>query len=47
MEFMVIWFTFHRRSGSMQFGIKLVFRQSMNYNIIETNEENEWDKKIS
>ena len=33
--------------GSTQFGIKLVFRQSMNYNIIETNEENEWDKKIS
>lgn len=31
----------------MQFGIELVFRQSMNYNIIETNEENEWDKKIS
>lgn len=47
MEFMVIWFTFHRCSGSMQFGIALVFRQSMNYNIMETKEENGWDKKIS
>ncbi len=44
---MVIWFTFHRCSSSMQSGIALVFRQSMNYNIIETKEENGWDKKIS